>query len=324
MISTLKGVHVRILKTKCCRRNAAQPRTLAAKRPKPWVGDEESTSPARATRPACIALAGLNLNPLRNPGLHRPLSRALPPRAALRRAFSARAARLFFVGGFLLIPMLSLPIAQGAEEAPRREESQFGIYVAGKEIGNEQFSILNSADTIESKSVVSFRDPGGKHKKVRMETELSMDSHFLPRTYQLRTDVEGQKGMIIGTFAPGEATFEYKSSGNPLKRALLVGAHCIILDTNVFHHFIFIARLFNMRSGGAQYIEAVIPQELNGGKLKVSEVGLERTSIHGKKMDLHHLNADSGLLLIDLWIDDQQIVYKIALPAKKIEVIRNH
>jgi hypothetical protein len=81
--------------------------------------------------------------------------------------------------------------------------------------------------------------------------------------------------------------------------------------------------LFNLRSGSAQSIAAVIPQELEGGKLKVSEVGLERMSIHGKKMDLHHLKADSGVLFIDLWIDDQKIVYKIALPAKKIEILRN-
>ena len=228
---------------------------------------------------------------------------------------------LFSMGAVLLIPMLSLPLVQGAEEAPQREESQFGIYVAGKEIGYEKFSIFSSADTIESKSVVNFQDPGGKHKKVRMETQLSMDSHFLPRAYQLRTDVEGQKGMVTGTFAPGEATFEYKGSGNPLKRGLLVGERYVILDTNVFHHFIFIARLFNLRSGSAQSIEAVIPQELEGGKLKVSELGLERMSIHGKKMDLHHLKADSGVLFIDLWIDDQKILYKIALPAKKIEVI---
>jgi hypothetical protein len=45
--------------------------------------------------------------------------------------------------------------------------------------------------------------------------------------------------------------------------------------------------------------------------------------IRGRKMTLHHLNADSGMLLIDLWVDDQRILYKIALPAKKIEVIRN-
>ena len=113
--------------------------------------------------------------------------------SAWKRAFAVRAALLFFVCVVLLFPMLSLPLAQGAESAPQREESQFGIYVAGKEIGYEKFSILSSTDTIESKSVVSFQDPGGKHKKVKMETQLSMDRHFLPRAYQLRTDVEGKE-----------------------------------------------------------------------------------------------------------------------------------
>jgi hypothetical protein len=238
--------------------------------------------------------------------------------------WSAHAAALLLVTGLgLLAPMLSLPLALGAEEKPRREESQFTIYVAGKEIGREDFSILSSADVVESKSVVSFQDPGNKRKKVRMETQLNTDGHFLPRAYQLRTDVEGQKGTITGTFTPGEATFDYKGSGNPMRRGLLVGNHFVILDTNVFHHFIFVARLFDLRAGGTQSIEAVIPQELDGGKLKVSEVGLEMIPIRGKKMTLHHLNADSGMLLIDLWIDDQRILYKVALPAKKIEVIRN-
>jgi hypothetical protein len=223
----------------------------------------------------------------------------------------------------LLVPMLSPPFALCAEQSPQREESQFDIYVDGKEIGYEKFSILGTADAVESKSVVSFRDPGKTRKKVLMETQLSMDSHFMPRAYQIRTDVEGKKGTITGSFTPGEATFEYKGSGNPLKRGLLVGRRYVILDTNVFHHFIFVARLFDMRAGGTQSIEVVIPQELDGGKLKVSEIGLEMVPIRGKKMTLHHLNADSGMLRIDLWIDDQRILYKIALPAKKIEVIRN-
>jgi hypothetical protein len=227
------------------------------------------------------------------------------------------------MGLILIVPMLLLPFALTADETPRREESRFDIYVDGKEIGFEKFSILTSSAGVDSTSVVSFRDPGKTHKKVRMETQLSMDGHFLPHSYQLRTDVEGQKGTITGTFVPGEAIFDYKGSGKPMRRGLLIGDRCLLLDTNVFHHFIFVARLFDLRAGGTQAVEAVIPQELDGGKLKVSEAGLERLSIRGKKMDLHRLNADSGMMLINLWIDDQKILYKIAFPAKKIEVIRN-
>jgi len=236
---------------------------------------------------------------------------------------NARPARLMFVIGFsLIVLMLSLPSVLTTEEAPQREESKFAIYVDGKEIGSEQFSILTSADAVDSTSVVSFRDPGKSRKKVRMETQLSMDSRFMPRSYRVRTDVEGQKGTITGTFAPDEATFDYQGSGNPMRRGLMVGNRYILLDTNIFHHFIFIARLYDLRAGGSQTVEAVIPQELDSGKLKVSEIGLEKLSIRGKKMNLHHLTADSGMLLINLWIDDQKILYKIELPARKIEVIR--
>lgn len=242
----------------------------------------------------------------------------MPP--GIRNAHPA--VRSLLIGLGLIIPMLSLTFALDAEQAPQREESKFDIYVDDKDIGSEKFSIITSADAVESASVVDFRDPGKTRKRVRMETQLSMDSHYMPRSYLLRTDVEGQKGTITGTFTPGEATLDYKGSGNPMRRELPAGNRYILLDTNVFHHYVFIARLYDLRAGGTQTIEAVIPQELDGGKLKISETGLERLSIRGKNMDLHHLNADTGLALIDLWIDDQKILYKIALPANKIEVIR--
>jgi hypothetical protein len=226
------------------------------------------------------------------------------------------------LGLSLLVPVPSLRNLFGEEKKLELEESRFDIYVDEKQIGYEEFSVRTSADSIESKSVVNFRDPGKSRKKVQMETELTMDSHCLPRAYLLRTDVEGQKGTVTGTFTPGEANFEYKGSGNPMKRGLLVGSRYVILDTNIFHHFIFVARLFDMGAGDTQTIEAVIPQELESGKLKVNEIGVEVVPIRGKKMTLHHLRADSGMLYIDLWVDDQKILYKIAMPTKKIEVIR--
>jgi hypothetical protein len=80
--------------------------------------------------------------------------------------------------------------------------------------------------------------------------------------------------------------------------------------------------LFDLSTGKEQSIEVVIPQELDGGFLKVRDSGIDRQQIGGKKMDLHHLKADSGLLQIDLWVDDQRTLFKIAVPAKKIEVFR--
>jgi hypothetical protein len=227
----------------------------------------------------------------------------------------------FLAYALLLLGFLEPAI--GAKEAKLRpEEAQFKICLDGKEIGQETFSISVSGDAINSHSVVEFRNLGSKRQKVQMESQLGMDSYYQPKTYQLRTDVDGQKGTINGTFGKGEATFEYRGSGNPRQRGLLVGDSYTVLDTNIFHHFIFIARLFDLSTGKEQSIEVVIPQELDGGFLKVRDSGIDRQQIGGKKMDLHHLKADSGLLQIDLWVDDQRTLFKIAVPAKKIEVFR--
>jgi hypothetical protein len=227
---------------------------------------------------------------------------------------------------FLVCALLlsgSLEPAVGAKETTLRpEEAQFMIYLDGKAIGQEKFSISVSGDAINSHSVVEFRNLGSKRQKVQMESQLSMDSFYQPKTYQLHTNVDGQKGTINGTLGKGEATFEYRGGGNPRQRGVLAGDSYTVLDTNIFHHFIFIARLFDLSTGKEQSMEVVIPQELDGGFLKIRENGIDRQQIGGKKMDLHHLKADSGLLQIDLWMDDQRTLFKIAVPAKKIEVLR--
>jgi hypothetical protein len=230
-----------------------------------------------------------------------------------------RALPLLYILSFSI---LLLTVVSAKDEVRKPEEAQFKIFVDGKEIGQEDFSIAVSGDTITSHSVVNFKNIGSKRQKVQMESQLNMDGYYKPRTYQLRTNVDGQKGTINGTFAKNEATFEYRGSGNPRQRGMLLGDSFIVLDTNVFHHFIFVVRLFDFSVDKDQSIEVVIPQELDGGMLKISEVGIDRVSIGGKKRDLHRLRADSGVLQIDLWVDDQQTLFKIAVPAKKIEVIR--
>ncbi len=223
---------------------------------------------------------------------------------------------LFLWAAFFILPA---PV-QGSETAPSREESQFKIYIAGKEVGKEKFAILASSEGVVSSSILEFKEPGEKSRKVKMETRLKADSLFSPQTYSLKTDIGGQKGAIAGTFSPGEAMFEIQGGGG--RRGILVGERCMILDSNIFHHFIFIVRAFDFGGKKLQLYEAVVPQELDGGVLRVGDLGTDRIFIRGKGMDLNHLRVDSGRLIIDLWSDSRRILHKISIPAKRVEVIR--
>jgi hypothetical protein len=226
---------------------------------------------------------------------------------------------------YLAVIILLLPsMGHGVDQKAAREQAQFDIYVGGKEMGQEKFSIQASGDSIASSSTLNFRDPGKSRQTVKIETELAMDERFVPRSYQLRTDVGGQKGIMKAVFAKGEASFEFLVNKSPAKSGLLVGDRFSVLDTNVFHHFVFIARLFDFDSKeDPQSMEVVIPQEQRNGILKVRHAGLEKVDIRGGKKELHHLKADTGTVQIDLWIDAQHVLYKIAVPVKRIEVIRN-
>ena len=278
--------------------------------------------------------------PSRNPkgvwGLHddrcvarrRRCASTSPPPRALRSPCKPHARDPFEFSDRLLgacaVFLLVLSIGYCDEQKASREQGQFVIYVAGKEIGREKFSIQSSGDSVSSNSTVSFRDPAKSRKIVKMETELVMDNQYVPRSYLLRTNVSGQKGTMRAAFAQGEASFEFLAGGIPRRSGLLVGSKFFILDTNVFHHFIFIARMFDFNSKDkSQTMEVVIPQEMDKGVLKISNMGFEKTFIRGKNRGLHHLKADTGSIQIDLWVDDQRTLYKIALPAKGIEAVRD-
>lgn len=222
--------------------------------------------------------------------------------------------------------LLCLPPLFSGQETVRKpgsEQGRFEIYVDGKQIGEEKFSIRESPDSCHSESVVTFKTPGREEHSVRLETQLEMDAQYMPRAYKVKSSVDGQSRVIEGTFSPGQANFKYAVQGTPRQSGLLLDDYYVVLDANVFHHFIFAGRLVEFDAADIiQSLDVVIPQELDYGVLNIRDNGLEKTSVRGKKMELHHLKVDSGSVQMDLWVDAQHLLHKIALPARKIEVLR--
>jgi hypothetical protein len=149
-----------------------------------------------------------------------------------------------------------------------------------------------------------------------------MDGRYVPRSYELKSQVDGQAGTIRGTFAPRQVIFEYSGNGVSYRNGLLVGDRYTILDTNIFHHFIFLARLFKYGSKETpQDFEVVIPQDKDTGELKIKELDKETIAVGKKKISTTHLLVDSGSLQIHLWVDGEHTPRKIAVPDKGIEVL---
>jgi len=234
-----------------------------------------------------------------------------------RLALIAAVPLLFLTGALL-------PETPAPAKKEQREDGEFLILSAGRQIGTERFTLVLSEDTATSTSALSFRNPANVQQRIHIETRLEMNGRFTPLSYELKSDVDGQKGVILGKFSPNQAIFEYGSPEPSTRHGLLVGDQYTVLDTNVFHHFIFLARLFlDGDTKKSRRLEVVIPQENEGGFLRITELDQETIPVRGKNAKCRRLRADSGSLLIDLWVDDQRTLQKIAVPAREIVVVRN-
>jgi len=215
--------------------------------------------------------------------------------------------------------------APGADQKkPARLEGEYHIMVAGQEIGVERYVIVSTDDAVSSTSILQFRNPADAKQKISLETKLGMDSRYKPLSYELKSEVDGKKGTIQGSFRPNQVVFAYSGGGVSSRSGLLVGEQYTILDTNAFHHFIFLTRLFDYGNREKpQQFEVVIPQEKETGTVKISEIGKEDIQLKEKTISTTHLKMEAGLVTIQLWVDDDRIPRRISLPEKGIEVVQN-
>jgi hypothetical protein len=240
------------------------------------------------------------------------------------RAGIARVRLSAYVAAWILLSSLAWRPSSAAEALKiSREEGEFRITVDGVEIGSEKFVIAGAGDSVSSTSVLEFQNPANRSQKVKMESKLEMGPNYVPKDYQLTSDVDGKKGQIHAEFSPHQVMFELSANETGQRSGLLLGDDCTVLDTNIFHHFIFLARLFD--SGDREKtrrFEVVIPQEQDNGKVTLTEQGNESISIKGKKMETRRILVDSGSVQINLWVNHQGILQKIGVPSKSIEVLR--
>jgi hypothetical protein len=223
----------------------------------------------------------------------------------------------------LLAPALAC-LAVAGRGGGAREAGEFRIFMGGAEIGSEKYVLVAERDTVQSTSVITFRNPQNARQRISLETRLTMTPEYTPVGYELKSDVDGKKGTIVGKFSPNQAVFEYGGAGDSARRGLLVGERYTILDTNVFHHYIFLARLYLQKGKEkAEKYEVVVPQENESGFLAIAELGRETAEVRGKKVKLRHLRVDSGALQIELWVNNAGLLERISVPARGIEVVRS-
>ena len=226
------------------------------------------------------------------------------------------------------------------------EHGQFNILFSGETIGYENFSITGQTTTYRSSSFTELTinkenprtlessdqeieqptPPSTSNTSVTffINTKLQFNEHFEPTSYEITQEVGSSQNRARVRFLPDRSHVTYFSNDAQLdKKRIELKKDVMILDDNVFHHYLILAKRYNFSDGGIQKFLGFIPQQFIAGGIIISDQGIEDIEINNKNYDLQRLLVNVGDLEVNLWIDLNHRLKKLSIPKSEIEVIRN-
>jgi hypothetical protein len=236
---------------------------------------------------------------------------------------------------FLLSGLGVLFAFAGSVSAAKLETSQsvdagsFGIYVSGKRIATETFSVNQGPGGSLAKSQMKAEDGGAQ------ASELELGGAGELRHYEWHELSPGRAEATVspnGEFlteklipAPGEKPFE---------QPFLVGTTTSILDDFFFLHREILAWRYLASActqekgnfqckGGKIQLGVLVPRQRASMLVSIQFVAREKVDIHGTMRELTKLSLSSEAGDWWIWLDDSLKLIRIVIPAENTEVLRD-
>ncbi len=187
----------------------------------------------------------------------------------------------------------------------------------------EKFDIQTSPGKIEASAEIDLRvEHAGKTLDFKTFPKLVSTARLQPLTYTWKQE-GSQASHLSVDFRPSPAITQYRTlAGMDERRDFDLPKDVVVLDDNVIHHYQLVVDRYRLTPGGEQTFKAFIPQEALPGTLRIHETGVEPVEIQGRSETLRHLVVSTDLAQIDLWVDDQQHLQRVLIPASQLEAVR--
>jgi len=195
--------------------------------------------------------------------------------------------------------------------------------MGGQPVGTEIFDIRSTGDRVEAEAKIELRiERDGKVEEFKTFSKLVLDAAFQPLTYSW-SQKGPQSSQLEVDFRSPPAKARYRTiAGEDDRRDFELPKDVVVLDVNVVHHYQLAVYRYRRTDGGKQTFQVFVPQEAMPGPLEVEEAGQESVEINARLETLQHLVISAELARIDLWVDDQQRLQRMSIPAAQLEAVR--
>jgi len=204
-----------------------------------------------------------------------------------------------------------------------KDRGTFVLSLAGQPVGTETFDIRSERDRIEAGAEIELRiEREGKVHNFRTSPKLNLDGELRPRSYSW-SQKGAQSSRLEVDFRSTPARASYKTvDGQDDVRDFELPKDIVVLDDNVIHHYQLIVARFRKAGGQNQSFPAFVPQEALPGMVSVEEMGEEKLDLGRGPEALRHLVISTELARIELWVDKEDRLQRVSIPAAQLEAIR--
>lgn len=235
----------------------------------------------------------------------------------------------------VILAVLSVSPLLAAEKTPSSQtvdSGSFGVFVGGKRVATETFSIHQ--DATGSSVTSEFKaEAGENHATQSSDLQLSPSGEL--KTYEWKESSPGQAHALI---VPKEEFLLGRFTKNPQEKAMeqpfLLPASTSILDDYFYIQREVLAWKYLATSCKQQNgVQCPLKQSTQMGTLNahtrasapvsVEFSGREKVSIRGTERELIRLDLKSDVGDWTLWLDDQLKLQRLADPAEGTEVVRD-
>ena len=233
-----------------------------------------------------------------------------------------RRVRAFLV----LLPLFAFPsrphstFAQAPASQPAPDRGIFEILSAKNKVGTERFEIKTIESGWEASGELQLQGPGGA--KVSETSTLRLDAKLHPSRYE-RVQKSPNSGKLSAQFGATETLLEMTDDDEPFQQVFYLPPNdLVVLDTNFFHHFALLLRLYDRAKGMAQAFNVFIPQEALPGTINLLFVAKESITVGQSARELDHFQAVTDELQIEIWATPEGAIQRISIPQADLEVVR--
>lgn len=214
------------------------------------------------------------------------------------------------------------------------DSGSFGVFINGVRIGTETFSITQNANGSVIQS--EFKTEGSSAPPAAQSSVMELSASGELRRYDWK-ELSPEKAQA--TVIPNDDFLSEKwseSSPDKLKeQSFLLPTSTSILDDYFFVHrevlaWKFLAASCKQESGQVKcplkqrtQFGSLNPRQRASAAIAMQFAGREKVSLHGSEQELIKLELKSDAGDWDLWLNDQLMLQRIAIPSEKTEVVRD-